>query len=191
MTSTIDKLIADRDATHGKFSDNARITWSIMRIFMAEPGWERLTDAQRHGLYMAAAHKPARIICGDPNFIDHWVDIAGYATVVVNTLKLDPDDKFQSEAGGHHTGHEEDVLIDGVTYEPPPWRYVEVTYLGTVYYNVDRDFYSAGAIEHLPQLAKQVSTFEFNQMFLRYRGMYLPPIDGHYGLDQRYITNWT
>ncbi len=32
-------------------------------------------------------HKIARIINGDPNYADSWVDIAGYATLVANRLE--------------------------------------------------------------------------------------------------------
>jgi hypothetical protein len=32
-------------------------------------------------------HKMARIMNGDPNYVDSWADIAGYATLVANRLK--------------------------------------------------------------------------------------------------------
>jgi len=35
------------------------------------------------------AHKIARIINGDPNHLDSWHDIAGYATLVEQELKND------------------------------------------------------------------------------------------------------
>ena len=33
------------------------------------------------------AHKIGRILAGDPNHIDHWLDIAGYATLVAKELE--------------------------------------------------------------------------------------------------------
>lgn len=33
------------------------------------------------------AHKLARIMNGDPNYIDNWTDIAGYAQLVVDILE--------------------------------------------------------------------------------------------------------
>jgi hypothetical protein len=33
------------------------------------------------------AHKIARILNGDPNYADNWIDIAGYATLVANRLE--------------------------------------------------------------------------------------------------------
>ena len=32
-------------------------------------------------------HKIARIGCGNAQFIDHWRDIVGYATLVINELE--------------------------------------------------------------------------------------------------------
>jgi hypothetical protein len=33
------------------------------------------------------AHKLGRIVNGDPNYVDSWVDIAGYATLVAKRLQ--------------------------------------------------------------------------------------------------------
>jgi hypothetical protein len=33
------------------------------------------------------ANKIARIVNGDPNYLDSWVDIVGYTTLVVNKLE--------------------------------------------------------------------------------------------------------
>ena len=32
-------------------------------------------------------HKVARILNGDPDYVDSWADIAGYAQLVVNILE--------------------------------------------------------------------------------------------------------
>ena len=34
-------------------------------------------------------HKLGRIINGDPNYDDSWLDIAGYAQLIVNRLRKD------------------------------------------------------------------------------------------------------
>ena len=38
-------------------------------------------------------HKIARIVAGDPDFADHWRDIAGYATLVANELEAKNGEK--------------------------------------------------------------------------------------------------
>jgi hypothetical protein len=46
---------------------------------------KKLDDDQSEALEMIA-HKIARILNGDPNYVDSWLDIAGYATLVAERL---------------------------------------------------------------------------------------------------------
>lgn len=78
---TTEDLLVVRKATHGDFSDHARITQALKAVMREEAGWDRLSDVQREALEMNA-HKVGRILAGDPNFADHWDDIAGYAKLV-------------------------------------------------------------------------------------------------------------
>jgi len=75
------EILAARGQTHGDFSDNARIMQNLKREMEAEHGWSKLSDVQREALHMIQ-HKVGRIISGNPNFRDHWDDIAGYARLV-------------------------------------------------------------------------------------------------------------
>jgi uncharacterized protein DUF6378 len=76
-------LLAERGKTHGKFEDHAHYAQELKRII----SWEahKFTDEQREALAMIA-HKIGRIMAGDPNFADHWDDIAGYARLVSRAL---------------------------------------------------------------------------------------------------------
>jgi len=47
--------------------------------------WHELDADQQEALEMIA-HKIARILNGDPNYVDSWVDIAGYAKLVADRL---------------------------------------------------------------------------------------------------------
>jgi hypothetical protein len=40
---------------------------------------------QKEGLHMIL-HKIGRIVNGDPDYVDSWLDIAGYATLVADYL---------------------------------------------------------------------------------------------------------
>jgi hypothetical protein len=75
---SIESILAERQTTHGDFTDNARVMQSLKRVVQTEVGWDRLTDVQREALHMIL-HKVGRIISGNPNTHDHWDDIAGYA----------------------------------------------------------------------------------------------------------------
>ncbi len=50
------------------------------------PGWKRLSNAQREGLEMVQ-HKIARMLNGDPTYLDNIVDISGYATLVQQSME--------------------------------------------------------------------------------------------------------
>lgn len=83
MTDAV-KLVAERGKTHGDFAVNARVAQWIKSIIRVENvkrerrGQAVLNDTQMYALDMIAA-KIGRIFAGDPNFQDHWDDIAGYA----------------------------------------------------------------------------------------------------------------
>jgi hypothetical protein len=44
-----------------------------------------MTPSQKEGIEMIE-HKLCRILCGDPNFRDHWQDITGYAMRVLEAI---------------------------------------------------------------------------------------------------------
>src|SRR5271167_3467614 len=83
--TNIRELLAERDKTHGRYEDYAQTTQDILRVFMRYPGWSNLTPSMRATFFMDA-HKKARILCGDPNFLDHWQDIVGYNQLIVDQL---------------------------------------------------------------------------------------------------------
>lgn len=78
--SEISKTLKERGGRYGKFVEHARISQNIKRAMRASPNWERLSDSQREALEMVA-HKTARILNGDPNYVDSWHDIVGYAAL--------------------------------------------------------------------------------------------------------------
>jgi hypothetical protein len=47
---------------------------------------DKMTLVQRESLDMIAT-KIARIVCGDPDELDSWVDIGGYAELVIKDIK--------------------------------------------------------------------------------------------------------
>ena len=82
---TINETLAERGTRYGRFTGHAAVTQALKSvIFNARPNLELAAD-QREALEMIA-HKIGRIVNGDPNYADSWVDIAGYATLVANRL---------------------------------------------------------------------------------------------------------
>lgn len=84
----IAQTLTDRGGRYGPFIGHAEVTQRLKRV-MAEELAKRgkaLDDDQWEALEMIA-HKIGRIINGDPNYDDSWVDIAGYAKLVSDRLQ--------------------------------------------------------------------------------------------------------
>lgn len=85
MGASISEMLMERGKRYGGFMDHARITQGIKDVLHAQPNWGALTVDKKEALEMIA-HKMGRILNGDPAFKDSWVDIAGYAQLVADTL---------------------------------------------------------------------------------------------------------
>ena len=81
----IAEILAERSARYGKFADHANISQSLKDCMMLTDGWSRLDDDQKEALEMTC-HKIARILNGDPNYKDSWIDIEGYIKLVSDRL---------------------------------------------------------------------------------------------------------
>ncbi len=87
MTQTnVNEMLAGRESRYGSFQGHARISQDLKAAMHERSGWDGLQADQREALEMIQ-HKIARILNGDPNYADNWVDIAGYATLVANRLE--------------------------------------------------------------------------------------------------------
>lgn len=80
-----DQLIAQRASTHGDFRDNARVSRQLKTLFKNNTLF-KLKDFQAEGLDLIAL-KISRILTGNPNYVDNWDDIAGYAKRVADYLR--------------------------------------------------------------------------------------------------------
>lgn len=91
----VEDTLAERGSRYGDFTDHAKIAQRLQDDMRGEPfvhganhaceiakkGWSRLNAVQRQALTVIA-DKIARILSGDPNYIDNWHDIQGYAKLV-------------------------------------------------------------------------------------------------------------
>lgn len=82
----IDETLQERGSRYGEFHEHARITQNIKRAMVDSPKWQSLSDDKREALEMVA-HKIGRILNGDPEYIDSWHDIIGYARLVEQRLE--------------------------------------------------------------------------------------------------------
>jgi len=78
---SVEQVLAQRRGTHGDFTINAHISQMLKDSLRNQHGWGNLNDVQREALDMISL-KIARALSGNPDFKDHWDDIAGYAKLV-------------------------------------------------------------------------------------------------------------
>ena len=78
-------VIEDREAVHGDYSHQAGLAQLLKTNLRSQGNWQSLNLPQRESLDMIAV-KMSRILTGNPNEPDHWLDISGYATLVHNLL---------------------------------------------------------------------------------------------------------
>lgn len=82
VTSTLDA----RGKNYGKFAGVAEITENLMAVARKAPSYEKMTPTAKVALFMIL-HKTARVLNGNPEYVDNWHDIAGYATLQELELK--------------------------------------------------------------------------------------------------------
>ena len=85
-SADIAAILDERGKRYGDFHEHARITQAIKGVMMDSNNWQQVEDDQREALEMIA-HKLGRILNGDPDYADSWVDIAGYAQLVADRLE--------------------------------------------------------------------------------------------------------
>jgi hypothetical protein len=87
-SDTIDAVLNERGSRYGKFESHAEITQILKREVARYLTRQRkeLSFDQQEALDMIF-HKIGRIINGDPDYADSWVDIAGYAKLVADRLE--------------------------------------------------------------------------------------------------------
>jgi hypothetical protein len=83
--SITNQILSEREQTHGAYREVASYSQALKQLMRSSRNWERLDVAQAQALEVVA-DKVARILCGDPGFLDHWQDASGYFELVVRDL---------------------------------------------------------------------------------------------------------
>lgn len=84
-------LLTARGHEYGIFRDSAALMQGIKRLLAdhAAKHDKTFADDQWEALEMIV-HKIARIVNGNPDKVDSWQDIAGYATLIADRLQGNP-----------------------------------------------------------------------------------------------------
>ena len=88
QTTQVDEVLDQRAVDYGKFKDGAALMQGIKRLMAehAQKHGKTFADDQWEALEMIV-HKIGRIVNGNPDKVDHWTDIAGYAKLIADRLE--------------------------------------------------------------------------------------------------------
>ena len=84
--NNLKQVLEEREDSYGSFKDNSLVSQNLKRAMRNAVNWDLLTPQQKEALEMVQ-HKISRILCGDVNYLDSWVDSIGYLQLIVNELE--------------------------------------------------------------------------------------------------------
>jgi hypothetical protein len=87
-TDNVTQILTERGNRYGAFVGHAAITQDLKLTIARHLAHRQkvLANDQQESLDMIC-HKIGRIVNGDPDYDDSWVDIAGYAKLVADRLQ--------------------------------------------------------------------------------------------------------
>lgn len=84
----VDATLDARAVDYGKFIEGAEVMQMLKRVVQAALNNRDKTLAHDQAEAMdMIIHKIGRIVNGNPDVVDHWLDIAGYAKLVADRLE--------------------------------------------------------------------------------------------------------
>jgi len=88
--NTVEQVLEERGKDYGDYVGKALFIQGVKYLMRKGPSWNAMDADMRESMEMIA-HKMGRVVYGDPNYVDSWIDIAGYAKLVADRL----EDKVQ------------------------------------------------------------------------------------------------
>lgn len=86
---SLERTLNERGSEYGDYMGMALVAQNIKHNLRNAPSWYKLSDDQRESLDMIAT-KIARIVCGNPDNPDSWLDIEGYAKLARDRIPQYP-----------------------------------------------------------------------------------------------------
>lgn len=91
----ITSILSERGTRYGVFAENAAIAEEIESCCRKGRNWHYLAPDQRLAIKLIAG-KLSRLLTGDPDYLDNWDDIQGYAKLVSDRLRKKNDKPNQT-----------------------------------------------------------------------------------------------
>lgn len=91
----VKQILKTRQTTHGDYAPKCDTIQQLKHVIKSTDGFWNLSPDQMESLDLICT-KIGRILYGDPNTIDHWEDISGYAQLISQRLSIHARSKTQS-----------------------------------------------------------------------------------------------
>ena len=88
MPQSLTEILAERGNSYGDYTSQALVAQTLKHVVHTAPTAQVMKAIERESLDMICT-KMSRLLTGDPQHLDSWVDIAGYAQLVVDRLRKD------------------------------------------------------------------------------------------------------
>jgi hypothetical protein len=86
-TTDVDATLDARAVDYGKFIEGAEVMQMLKRVVQnALNNRDKVLAHDQSESIDMILHKLGRIITGNPDVVDHWLDIAGYAQLVADRI---------------------------------------------------------------------------------------------------------
>ncbi len=79
--SDLESTLEKRKTTYGSFFKISATSQRLKKALIHTSNFQHLGVSKKESIEMIL-HKIARIVHGDPEYLDNWHDIAGYATLI-------------------------------------------------------------------------------------------------------------
>ena len=87
----IDDILNERQEQYGDFLNRSKISQDFKTLLHNGSSYRSLKADQKEALEMIAT-KIGRIVNGNPDYLDSWVDIQGYCQLVIDRVRQDKID---------------------------------------------------------------------------------------------------
>ena len=85
-------ILNERQMQYGDFLNRSKISQDFKTLIHQGESYRLLKADQREALEMIAT-KMGRIVNGDPDYLDSWVDIQGYCQLIIDRVRKDRIDQ--------------------------------------------------------------------------------------------------
>ena len=86
VPTEVGQVLAERGSRYGTFESNAHVAQGLKAVMRSGASWHKMTETQKEALEMVQ-HKIARMVNGDPTYLDNAVDLVGYATLMKTAME--------------------------------------------------------------------------------------------------------